>query len=330
MFCGRHALLAGLFCAGLSAPATGQVYDVRELNAEQICALPLERTVVMMPGGILEEHGPYLPVYTDGYVNEYEARQVANAIVRRPGWIALMFPSVPLGAGGANQIGLKSIFPGTYHVHYETLRAVYMDLAAELGEAGFRWIFVFQGHGSMAHKLALDQASDFFVDRYGGRMVHLGGLTVPAIASRPPLLTSESRQENGLDVHGGFSETSSILFLRPDLASPASRTAEQMSGATWSELVEIGARNDWPGYFGSPRLASAESGAEIMRRRVEDLSHLVLRILDGLDPGTLPRDVDAQTQDDARVRYNRAAAEHDRRIRTTQQDWLAGKGRQYP
>jgi len=326
----RNAMFCALFCAICLAPAAAQVFDMRELNTEQIRALPMDRTVILMPAGILEQHGPYLPSYTDGYVNEYDARQVANAIVARPGWVVLMFPSIPLGAGGANQVGLKSLFPGTYHVHYETLRAVYMDLAAELGNAGFRWIFIFQNHGAMPHKLALDQASDFFGDTYGGRMVHLGGFAVPPPFSRTALLPSENEQENGLDVHAGFSETSTILFLRPDLVATGVRSAQPMSGKTWSELVEIGAKDNWPGYFGSPRLATAAQGAEIMRRRAEDLTGLVLRILDGLDPRTLPRAVDQQRTDAGISRYNSAAAEHERRVRSIQQQWLATKGRQWP
>lgn len=326
----RNLVIAAVLGASGVNSAAAQIYDMRELNAEQLRALPLERTVVLMPGGILEEHGPYLPSYTDGYSNEYRARQVANAIVARPGWIVLMFPSIPLGAGGGNQIGLKSTFPGTYHVHYETLRSVYMDLAAELGEAGFRWIFVFQGHGSLSHNLALDQVSDFFSDTYRGQMVHVSGLTVPPTVSRPPLLTPAAAKENGLDVHAGFGETSGTLFLRPDLVAPASRSAPAMSGTTWSDLVEIGSRDGWPGYFGSPRLATAAFGAESMRRQVEDQSSLVLRILDGFDPRTLPRNVDQQRAEPARMRYNREAAEHDDRIRATQQRWLATKGQTWP
>jgi hypothetical protein len=42
-----------------------------EMNADQVRALDHEKTVILIPGGIPEEHGPYLPVYTDGYANRY-------------------------------------------------------------------------------------------------------------------------------------------------------------------------------------------------------------------------------------------------------------------
>jgi len=43
-----------------------------------------------------------------------------------------------------------------------------MDLATELGEQGFKNIFIIHGHGAPNHQRALDQASDFFNDTYQG------------------------------------------------------------------------------------------------------------------------------------------------------------------
>ena len=56
------------------------------MNTRQIQALDRQHTVVVIPGGILEEHGPYLPAYTDGYAIEAYTRELAPAIVARPGW----------------------------------------------------------------------------------------------------------------------------------------------------------------------------------------------------------------------------------------------------
>ena len=49
------------------SPAFAQIYHVKDMNTEQIKALDREKTVVLLPGGILEEHGPYLPSFSDGY-----------------------------------------------------------------------------------------------------------------------------------------------------------------------------------------------------------------------------------------------------------------------
>jgi creatinine amidohydrolase/Fe(II)-dependent formamide hydrolase-like protein len=157
----------------LSLPAQAQVYRLADLNTEQIRALNPMKTAVIISGGILEEHGPYLPSYSDGFFAEAYSRELANAIVSRPGWTVLMFPQIPLGVGGANSLGGKDVFPGSYTVRLSTLRAVYMDLASTLGEQGSRWIFVIFMHDGPENHLALEQASDYFHDVYGGTMVHL-------------------------------------------------------------------------------------------------------------------------------------------------------------
>jgi creatinine amidohydrolase/Fe(II)-dependent formamide hydrolase-like protein len=192
-----------------------QIYRVAQMNTEQIRALDKQKTVVILTGGILEQHGPHLPSYTDTYVNEWRSERLAEAIAERPGWSALMFPTIPLGSGGANEIGNKFAFPGTYAVRWTTVHAVYMDLATELGEQGFRWVVVMHGHGAPHNNLALEQAGEFFRDTYGGRMIHLIGLQLTkerlakaGLIAPPPEMTEGEEKENGLDIHAGFDETS--------------------------------------------------------------------------------------------------------------------------
>src|SRR5262245_41048577 len=155
-----------LTVAGCSSPhaaqpeqANAHILNVGDLNTEQIAALDRAHTVVILEGGILEEHGPYLPSFTDGYQSEFIATKVTGAIVARPGWTILRFPSIPLGVMPANELGNKYSFPGSYPVRMATLRAVFMDLATDLGEAGFKHVLVVNYHGGPTHNSALDDAS---------------------------------------------------------------------------------------------------------------------------------------------------------------------------
>jgi creatinine amidohydrolase len=214
---------------------------------------------VILVGGVLEQHGPYLPSYADGYINERLGQTLAEAVVARPGWNALIFPPVPLGNSGANDVGGKRAFPATWAVRAETLRAIFMDLADELGAQGFRWIFVAHIHGAPNHNRALDQAGDYFHDTWGGRMVNLTGL-LPVIGSTAPK-TPERVEEDGLPIHAGMDETSLMLFFRPGLVRPGFLQAVPRAGGTMEGVVEQARKPDCPGYVGSPRLATAAHGA---------------------------------------------------------------------
>jgi creatinine amidohydrolase/Fe(II)-dependent formamide hydrolase-like protein len=130
-------LLLAILSAAACLTADAQIRRVAQMNAEEIRALDEQGTVVVLTGGILEQHGPHLPSFTDGYSNEWLAQRLAEAIVERAGRPVLIFPTIPLGHEGANEIGGRYVFPGTYSVRRTTLRAIFMDLATELGSRDF-------------------------------------------------------------------------------------------------------------------------------------------------------------------------------------------------
>jgi creatinine amidohydrolase/Fe(II)-dependent formamide hydrolase-like protein len=322
----KTILLAIAASLTAAAPAAAQVLNLAELNTEQIRALDRARTVVIMPGGIMEEHGPYLPSYTDGYTNEKVAAEVASAIGQRPGWKALMFPPIPLGSGGANAIGGKFAFPGTYSVRPETLRAVYMDLATELGEQGFRWIFIVSEHGDPRHNAALDAAGDYFRDTYQGHMVHLMGVIVgtPAAAAIVPKAT---RDEDGFTVHAGAEEHSFVMAIRPDLVPGAISAAPSITGKDIPDLRRIASADGWPGYFGAPRLASAEIGRQLLAAEVKTRIDIALKILDGADERERQRYSSMILGIPGIAEIVDGESRHDDAVDAREREWLAAHSR---
>ena len=320
----RLVLAPLALCAAVTINASAQIHHVAQLNTEQIRALDRAKTVVLLPGSILEQHGPYLPSFTDGYANERLTQEVANAIVERPGWHVLIFPTIPLGFGGANEIGRKYSFPGSYTVRAATLRAVFMDLATELGEQGFRWIFVIHVHGAPIHNRMLDQAGDYFRDVYHGHMVNLFGLIGPvrlgSLAESG--LTEQAKNEDGFSVHAGLVETSRMLFLRPDLVNPAVFGAPSFTGKDMDDLVRIAKLEKWPGYFGAPRHATASVGARMWMSLSSAYRELAMKILDGQDYGQVQRHADLRRTVPANVSIDRDALEHDQMILRKQEAWL--------
>jgi creatinine amidohydrolase len=269
--------------------AQAQVYRAAEMNTGQLAAVDKARTVVVLTGGILEQHGPYLPSGTDTYMNEWWAQSLAEAIARRPGWKVILFPTIPLGTSGANVLGSKFAFPGTYTVRPDTLRAAFMDLSSELGQQGFRWIFVMHNHGSPLHNLMLDQAGDYFYDTYGGRMINLPGLLSGPPLPRPLRNAADAKEDGEFEVHAGMSETSRILFLRPDLVPADYQKARPHTANSPPDAVAAARVDSWEGYIGSPRLASAAFGEQEMRQRAATYNAVALSILDGSDPRSMPR-----------------------------------------
>jgi creatinine amidohydrolase len=161
-----------------------------------------------------------------------------------------------------------------------------MDLASQLGEQGFRWVFVVHNHGGPSHNRALDEAADYFQETYGGRMVHLlGSMDVVTCCEQwRRLVSPEAVAENGLSVHAGLVEQSGLLFLRPDLVPAAFRQAPSITATSFDGLVAAARRPEWPGYFGAPRHATAAVGASFYRQKSDLVIAAALRLLDG-QPG---------------------------------------------
>jgi creatinine amidohydrolase len=321
----QRSSAAGILLAAvmfLSQQVAAQVVRIAEMNTRQIQALNLQKTVVLIPGGILEEHGPYLPSYTDGYAIDAYTQELAKAIVARPGWTVVLFPQIPLGNDPANTIGGKRVFPGSYPVRMTTLRAIYMDLANELGEQGFRWVFLVHNHGAPNHHKALNQASDYFHDVYGGTMVHLFGLKPVFLCCgiEDKMLSPKEREEEGFSVHAGAGEQSAILFLRPEFVPPDYRAAESLTGKNFADLVRIAKVDGWPGYFGAPRLASAAMGAQAFTLSSQKLKETALQILDGLEYRKIPRYADEM--DPLNVVGEKAELEYEQALEKRELDWL--------
>lgn len=260
-----------------------QVLRVSELSVRDLSALDRERTVVVIPGGLLEEHGPYLPSFTDGYLSEWIAERTAEALVAERGRTVLMLPTIPLGVGSPEDFAGLQPFSGSYTVRPETLRAVYMDLAAALGRDGFRTIFIVNGHGSPSHNWALTEASRYFEGRFGGTMVPLLSLVYRGTQPANPVFSPQEAAENGVDVHSGATETSRTLFLRPRMVHSDYVSAPARTAGSPDELLEIARQQEWTGYFGSPRISSAQAGAQLVDQRTRNAIELAVAVLDGLD-----------------------------------------------
>ncbi|MEQ1891312.1 MAG: creatininase family protein [Planctomycetota bacterium] len=326
-----RSLFVALALPLLAVSVAADVKRIGELNTAQIRALDRTKTVVLLPGGILEEHGPYLPAWTDGILSERLTAELAQGIAAaKKDWTVLVFPQIAVGTSGYNEVGGHFSFPGTYAVRPSTLRAVFMDLASELGDQGFRWILLVHVHGAPRHNRVLDQAGDFFHDTYGGRMVHLWGLlpVLGAWGKELQTLSAAEQKEEGVSLHAGMDETSLMLHLAPELVSPLRAQAPVVTGATIEDTIKTAKAADWPGYLGSPRLANADLGGRIWRGLSGAALAHSLQILDGADPAQFARFSDYLDKNEHYAEWIRAANARDAELQAKQNAWLeksAGK-----
>jgi creatinine amidohydrolase len=331
----RHALTGlAIACALGAAPSHAQppaarILNLEELRFPQIDALDRERTMFILPIGMLEEHGPHLPIASDTFGVMFEADGVAKRVSRRlPKWQLVMMPPIHYGETGANEIGGVLVHPGTYGIRHSTLRSLVADIGAQVAQNGFKWIFVLTGHGSPTHGVAVNDACDFVSETFGVNMLHASGLfrADQKIQSRGKMIAAKHFSAAdlaffGLDVHAGVGETSVNLALRPNLVEPGYKKLPANSGQTFDELQAIATRRGWQGYLSAPAKATAAYGRDIETWWVDGLSEIVLRAAGGENLSKAPRA--PAGLDPARASVFAKALENERAFEARLDAWLA-------
>ncbi len=160
-------------------------------------AIQQSKGTCLLPFGILEKHGPHLPLGTDllnvRYVSLHAAAQE----------YAVVFPEYYFG-----QIFEAKHEPGTVAYSLELQLKLLQETSDEMARNGCKKIVVVNGHGGNEHLLPyfaqaqLDHPRDYVV------YVLAGGRSLPG---GPP------KKSTGIDYHAGENETSNTMVSRPDL-----------------------------------------------------------------------------------------------------------------
>jgi creatinine amidohydrolase len=204
----RVRILSALFPLLLStSPATyAQTQAKLSVHWEELTgpdfvkAIHESQGTCILPIGILEKHGPHMPIGSDLFTSRYTAVHAAEQSY------AIVFPEYYFG-----QIDEARHEPGTMAYPREVVLALLQATTDEMGRNGCKKILIVNGHGGNNHLLPyfaqtqLEKPHDYVVYIFDHRM--------PTNAGGPQKKTTN-------DQHAGESETSKMMVIRPDLAHP--------------------------------------------------------------------------------------------------------------
>lgn len=213
--------------------------DVR-LLAEATWPETQGATLVLVPVGAFEQHGPHLPLDTDTVIAEAVTRAVAEQL---PGaWVA---PPIAYGASGEHQG-----FPGTMSIGTYVLHQVIVELVRSLRVWADRVVLV-NGHG--------------------GNLSALKSSVERLVAEGHDVAWVPCSSPDQVDLHAGHTETSLMLHLQPHRVRVGS--LEVGNTAPLEDLVMTLCLNGVAalapnGVLGDPRQASAAHGAHLFSSMV--------------------------------------------------------------
>jgi creatinine amidohydrolase len=232
------------------------------LRATDIVGKLHERSILVLPIGATEQHGPHLPFNTDTVV----AETVAEAAVEAAGAAVDAWTLPTLAITKSNEHAWS---PGTLWLSARTLLAVLEDIGRCVAATPARRLVFMNGHGGNS---ALLNVACRELRLAFGLQTFLAHPSVP-----PDHGGASPAEEFGMGIHGGLDETSIMLHLRPelvDLAAGFRNVPEQLAAADHVRFggdVSFGwLSNDFgpAGHIGDPTGASAERGKVLFEAAV--------------------------------------------------------------
>ena len=252
-----------------------------ELNARNFKdAVEESGSVCVLPIGVLEKHGNHLPLGTDMMTGQAVCKKAAEMEK------AVVFPYYFLG-----QIAEARHYPGSISASHRLIMDALLEMCDEIHRNGFKKIIISSSHGGNNNFLP------FFLQEMPrlGRPYCAYAYFIGNMTGEQEKAIAEKAKIDIPDYHAGFIETSTIMYLRPDLVDIEAQDA--LEGGSKGRLAELRGKKvvsgfDWyaeyPHHFaGDHRPSTPELGKLIFDTLCENLADVIRAVKADDVSGTL-------------------------------------------
>lgn len=295
----KHVLLIGFALSVIGTALSGQTpassggysifhETIADMTWQEVEEAAKEGTVVLIAGGVIEEHGPHMVNGIDTYLG-YMTCKLIRRELEAMGVRTLIVPTFYWGINNHSPQ-----FPGTFTVRPETMKAVLHDIYASLKSWNLNTVFYFNSHGAGDHIRAgieaiINARTELGMDvRYLASEDDVERMRIPRDAEfllvhkAPPFEMPEI-----LDIHAGKYETGMVAAYFPDLVNDKVARKLDPTDLTWEILGQwaTDVRGTTPlGYVGDPATYDAKEAkvfwdavckmaAEAIAAYMEDKGH---------------------------------------------------------
>jgi creatinine amidohydrolase len=237
-----------------------------ELTAREFLeAVKISKGTCLLPIGVVEKHGQHLPLGTDMYMGRWLGEAIARI---EP---AVVFPYYFFG-----QIAEARHVPGTVSLSPSLQFSLLDEVCNEISRNGLKKVVLLDCHGGNKEFLnyfiqsTLYSKKDYAV--YNVRLLP----TPEGLKEIEKMLGTDD-----LGPHGGNSETSRIMAIRPDLVKmdrviPEEFTAQEKLKHLKDTVTAMNWYADYPTHFaGDPSRASEAVGQRMLELVVDKVAGIV-------------------------------------------------------
>jgi creatinine amidohydrolase len=245
-----------------------------------------EGAVILMTTAVIEQHGPHMTCGIDAYLGYLLCKLTCRSLESQ-GIRALIAPPFFWGINSVSHI-----FPGTFTVRPETMKAVLHDILNSLKSMGFENIYNINAHGDGYHiRTAIEAIRDARESleiniRYlmSEEEAQRSGITGEALSfflihESPPM---ELGDQEYLDIHAGAFETALASVFLPEMVDmemarflPPTKVTIQNIGQWRSDTKTLTPL----GYLGDPAKTNTTGAKEYMEESCRMMAVAIARSL---------------------------------------------------
>ncbi|HNV70612.1 MAG TPA: creatininase family protein [Candidatus Ozemobacteraceae bacterium] len=261
--------------------------NLSTVTAAEIAQLDREQTIVFLPLGPAEQHGPHLPIGTKVFIAEALAFEASN-FLKPAGLTCLTAPSLPFAPCQVS-FGI----PGTFSLNARAFSDFLFEIGQSFQREGFRWFFLVNHSVSLECLKACETAIS---DLNRLRDFHAFDPLPALLQARTPQLEQELKNLGcaaGRELHADARETSAMMYLDADLVDGKvlPQLPPHLPNLSFESLkgnfsyVDMGAKN---GYVGTPSAGTPEFGKLYIETAAAGLAESVRKALAGQPLPQLP------------------------------------------
>lgn len=224
-------------------------------------------TLIVIPTGAIEQHGPHLPLSVDTDIIE----ALLDKLPTSP--LIKILPALSIGCSPEHKN-----FSGTLSFSSSLFSNIVREIVSNLANKGYKKFLFFNGHGGnsdILKALLYELKADHHIETYAVNWYRL-------------IKTENYFDEKTInyDIHGGAVETSVMMYIKPDLVKKdlCQNFIKENSKKTNVDSVSYGWKAEElniQGAIGNASIATRDIGQKIFNEALDNLTLLLSDLTSG-------------------------------------------------
>jgi creatinine amidohydrolase len=255
------------------------------MNWKEVEKAAKDGAIILLPTGVIEEHGPHLSLAVDSLCGYLLCKKVREKLSKLD-ISSLITPPFYWGINNAT-----GGFPGSFTVRKETLENMIIDILYSLKRWQFKEIFIINWHGDKEHILPIINSVKKAREKYDIKVfMVLSEFDIERLVmnqKEPYILPIkvEPLEQKILDIHAGLDEVSVISKYFPKHVNEKIASTLKATDLTKKDLITWNKGGSYTrsiipeGYFGNPADFSKDKGELIIEKQSKIIAESIAAFL---------------------------------------------------